>query len=213
MYIGYFHAYDVGALVTDLDFWVHTGDYIYEYANYSTYARDATERGELLDPQWEIVDLQDYRNRFAQYRRDEALQTLHRVAPVMANWDDHEHTNNVYGLGHEYDTGAENHDPVCSVPRNATGVQKGAAGCDRDEGASAPRFTYSAQAYMEWMPVRQDFTVSPELAGVGNISNRYVVEWGNLATVVLVDTRLSQRSSWGALSSAFGRFGFAYADS
>ena len=63
---------------------------------------------------------------------------------------------------------------------------------------------------MEWMPVRQDF--SAELAGVGNISNRYVVEWGKLATFVVVDTRLSQRSEWGARASAFGNFGFAYVD-
>jgi alkaline phosphatase D len=157
--------------------------------------------------------LQDYRNRYAQYRRDEALQTLHRVAPVIANWDDHEHTNNVYGLGHEYDTGAENHEPVCSVPRNATAAQKSAAGCDRDEGASTPRFTNSVQAYFEWMPVRQDFSVSADLDGVANISNRYVVDWGKLATFVVVDTRVSQRSQWGALASAFGDFAFAFADS
>jgi len=80
--VGYFHAYDVGSIVSGLDFWVHTGDYIYEYGNYSTYARDSPERGALLDPKWEIVDCQDYRNRYAQYRRDEALQTLHRVAPL-----------------------------------------------------------------------------------------------------------------------------------
>lgn len=64
---------------------------------------------------------------------------------------------------------------------------------------------------MEWIPVRQDFTA--RLAGVGNISNRYVVEWGKLATLVLVDTRLSQRSQWGALEPAiWGKFGIAYAD-
>lgn len=208
---GYFHAYDVGSIVSDLDFWVHTGDYIYEYGNYSTYARDSPERGELLDPKWEIVDCQDYRNRYAQYRRDEALQTIHRVAPLIANWDDHEHTNNVYGLGLESNTGAENHQPICSAPLNATAAQKSSAKCDRAEGTSTRRFTCSAQAYMEWIPIRQDFT--DVLAGVGGISNRYVVEWGKLATIVNIDTRLSQRSAWGTLASAFGQFGFAYADS
>ena len=63
---------------------------------------------------------------------------------------------------------------------------------------------------MEWMPVRQDFTA--QIAGVGHISNRYVVDWGKLATVVVVDTRLSQRSKWGALASVFGKFGFGYVD-
>jgi len=63
---------------------------------------------------------------------------------------------------------------------------------------------------MEWIPIRQDFT--DPIAGVGGISNRYVVEWGKLATILTVDTRLSQRSQWGTLASAFGQFGFAYAD-
>jgi hypothetical protein len=29
---GYFHPYDVGSTMEDLDFWIHLGDYIYEYA-------------------------------------------------------------------------------------------------------------------------------------------------------------------------------------
>lgn len=28
---GYFHPYDVGSTITGLDFWIHLGDYIYEY--------------------------------------------------------------------------------------------------------------------------------------------------------------------------------------
>jgi hypothetical protein len=63
---------------------------------------------------------------------------------------------------------------------------------------------------MEWIPVRQDFTDA--LSGVGKVSNRYVVEWGKLATFVVVDSRVSQRSEWGARASVFGNFGFGYTD-
>lgn len=30
---GYFHAYKVAAHIKNLDLWIHTGDYIYEYGN------------------------------------------------------------------------------------------------------------------------------------------------------------------------------------
>lgn len=61
----------------------------------------------------------------------------------VANWDDHEHTNNAYGYGLEENSGAENHQPICSVPRNATGAQKRGGKCDRDEGTSTLRFSCS----------------------------------------------------------------------
>lgn len=35
---GWFHPYDIASTIKDLDFWVHTGDYVYEYGLYSTYA-------------------------------------------------------------------------------------------------------------------------------------------------------------------------------
>lgn len=41
---GYFHSYDVASTIKDLDFWVHVGDYIYEYGDYTDYATDVAER-------------------------------------------------------------------------------------------------------------------------------------------------------------------------
>jgi Phosphodiesterase/alkaline phosphatase D len=41
---GYFHSYDVASTIKDLDFWVHVGDYIYEYGDYEPYASDVPER-------------------------------------------------------------------------------------------------------------------------------------------------------------------------
>ena len=48
-------------------------------------------------PLGETIDLQDYRNRYASYSRDEALQNLLRRVPIMAIWDDHELSNNASG--------------------------------------------------------------------------------------------------------------------
>ena len=48
-------------------------------------------------PLWESIDLQDYRNRYATYSRDEALQNLVRRVPLMAIWDDHELSDNASG--------------------------------------------------------------------------------------------------------------------
>lgn len=57
---------------------------IYEYGSYSTYAIDSPERFALTDPVWEIVDLNDYRRRYAQYHRDEGLQNLRARAPQLS---------------------------------------------------------------------------------------------------------------------------------
>jgi len=205
---GYFHAYDIASTIKDLDFWVHVGDYIYEYGGYGNYATASAERRAQTDPWWEIVDLQDYRNRFAQYHTDEALQSLHRAAPMIAQWDDHELTNNAYGLGVEGTLGAENHQPSCSANPDSTDAEKNTAKCDRDEGNATIRFNNAVRAYMEWLPIR----AAPGDLGVVALSNVRTIEWGSIADFVVVDTRISQRSKNPALASVFGQFGFAYVD-
>ena len=70
---GYFHAYDVASSLAELDFFVHVGDYIYEYGTYNTYASASAERKALTEPVWEIVELQDYRLRYAQYHQGTPL--------------------------------------------------------------------------------------------------------------------------------------------
>lgn len=41
---GYFHSYDVASTIKDIDFWVHVGDYIYEYGAYYSIGSDSPER-------------------------------------------------------------------------------------------------------------------------------------------------------------------------
>lgn len=125
---GYFNVYRELAKADSLDAVVHLGDYIYEHGM-GEYATEYAERlGRVPEPTHEIVSLDDYRRRYAQYRSDEDLQAAHRQHPFIAVWDDHEFTND------SWSGGAENH-------------QDG-------EGRWQNRRDIAIQAYAEWMPVR-----------------------------------------------------------
>ncbi len=66
---------------------IHLGDYIYE--------DDAPPH----DPPTVCDDLDDYRRRHAQYRRELPLQELHRVAPWVSVWDDHDVADDSWRTG------------------------------------------------------------------------------------------------------------------
>jgi alkaline phosphatase D len=121
---GYFHAYRSIAQRLDLDAVLHLGDYIYEYAS------GAYGTARSYDPPHEIVSLDDYRRRYAHYRKDPDLQAVHRQHPFITVWDDHESANNAWV------NGAENHTPVA-------------------EGTWEERRAAAEQAYAEWMPIRE----------------------------------------------------------
>ncbi|HEX5791682.1 MAG TPA: alkaline phosphatase D family protein, partial [Rheinheimera sp.] len=125
---GYFHVYAQAAMFSDLDAALHLGDYIYEYAADGYASEDAAALGRIVQPAVEILSLADYRQRYAQYRTDPALQQVHAATPFIAVWDDHEITNDAWR------DGAENH--------------------QSDEGDFSARKRAALQAYFEWMPIR-----------------------------------------------------------
>jgi len=86
---GYYTAYEHMAQ-EELDLVFHLGDYIYEGA-----ARDGQVRRHNSG---ELLTLDDYRNRYALYKADAALQSAHAMAPWLVTWDDHEVDNNYAGL-------------------------------------------------------------------------------------------------------------------
>ncbi len=96
---GYFTAYRRMA-EEELDVVFHLGDYIYEYGA-NEYKIDGgnirTHIGE------EIITLEDYRNRYAQYKTDADLREAHAAFPWIVTWDDHEVENNYAGLIPEKD--------------------------------------------------------------------------------------------------------------
>ena len=125
---GYFHAYDDMAK-SDLDLVLHLGDYIYEYAR-GRYVNAIAEDtlGRAVEPQNEIVSLDDYRARYALYRSDKDLQAAHAAHPWICVWDDHELMNNTWRGG------AENH--------------------NEGEGDFDERIAAARTVYHEWMPIR-----------------------------------------------------------
>ncbi len=121
---GYFNAYN-GLADQDLDAILHLGDYIYEYGP-GKYGDENFPRKHL--PPNELLTLDDYRTRYAQYRLDKGLQKAHQNHPFILIWDDHEIANNAYK------TGAQNH--------------------QADEGDYGMRKANAKKAYYEWQPIR-----------------------------------------------------------
>lgn len=126
---GYFTAYDDIARRERVDAVVHLGDYIYEYGDDGYGAEFGRKLGRSVQPAHEIVSLEDYRTRHAQYRTDAALQAAHARAAFICVWDDHETAND------SWTGGAENHQP-------------------QKEGEWARRKAAAMQAYFEWLPIR-----------------------------------------------------------
>ena len=115
---GYYTAYsDLVAQAPDLVAFL--GDYIYENAG----------EGVRMHRGSECVTLEDYRDRYAQYRTDPLLQLAHAWCPWIVTWDDHEVDNNWRG-----DT-AEEDGPVQGE-------------------AFLARRTAALQAFFEHMPIR-----------------------------------------------------------
>ncbi|HEY7474546.1 MAG TPA: alkaline phosphatase D family protein [Vicinamibacterales bacterium] len=79
----------------DLDLVFHLGDYIYEGPGTANRVRQH-EGNELLT-------LDDYRRRYAQYRSDPDLQAAHAACPWFVTWDDHEVDNNYANASSERD--------------------------------------------------------------------------------------------------------------
>ena len=129
---GLFNAYDAISKLERLDAVVHLGDYIYEYgAEADAYGMTTgAALNRVPEPAHEIVSLDDYRRRHAQYKTDPDLQAAHARAAFICVWDDHEVANDTWT------TGAENHQPDT-------------------EGDFSARKAAALKAYFEWMPIRE----------------------------------------------------------
>ena len=96
------------------------------------YATNVAEKlGRTPVPPHEMISLSDYRQRHAQYKLDHGSKELHKNAPLVAVWDDHEFTNDTWKKG------AENHS------------------IDGSEGDFFARRSAAIKAYFEWMPIRE----------------------------------------------------------
>lgn len=120
---GYYTAYKHMAK-EKLDLVFHLGDYIYEYGPNEYVSKTGNVR---THNSAEIITLQDYRNRHAQYRSDANLKAAHAAFPWVVTWDDHEVENNYAN----------------KIPEKGQSVE-----------AFVLRRTAAYQAYYEHMPLR-----------------------------------------------------------
>ena len=128
-----FAAYGRAAAINEVnpyDALVHLGDYIYEYGKGGYGAAEGAAEDRGFQPNREIISLDDYRQRYAQYHTDQNLQDLRAAAPLIAIWDDHETAND------SWSGGAENHQPAT-------------------EGDWIARRNAALKAYYEWQPIRE----------------------------------------------------------
>lgn len=166
---GLFNVYKAVSEDENLDAIVHLGDYLYEYGLDGYGGTTGKEIGRNHEPPLEIITLDDYRTRHAQYKSDENLQAAHAAAPWICTWDDHESANNAYR------TGAQNHNP------------------ENNEGNWTDRKQAAVVAYLEWMPVRD-----PVIGGAPEALYRRF-DFGDVASIICLETRLTGRSeeiSW-----------------
>ncbi|MFN4080106.1 MAG: alkaline phosphatase D family protein [Saprospiraceae bacterium] len=112
------------------------------------------------EPPYEIITVADYRLRHSLYKLDADLRLLHQQLPMIAVWDDHETANN------SWTDGAQNHQP--------------------NEGEWSDRKKAGKQAYIEWMPIRENVVADDEIYRKFN--------FGNLLSLYMLDTRLEGRN-------------------
>jgi alkaline phosphatase D len=135
---GFFNAYARIAERDDLDLVLHLGDYIYEASNTPPKTQTpGADIGRPFEPRHECRTLNDYRARYAQYRRDPDVQALHRAHAVVATLDDHELADGAWAGG------ATEHRP------------------ERD-GPWADRRRAALRARREWLPTRPPDPQDPD---------------------------------------------------
>ena len=125
---GHFHVYGEIAK-RNYQAVLHLGDYIYEYAEGKYDNPEVLAQGRTSKPKTEILSLEDYRMRYANYRSDANLQAAHAAHPFICVWDDHEVANDAWKGG------AENHND--------------------GEGDFKERQKAAIRAYYEWLPIRE----------------------------------------------------------
>jgi alkaline phosphatase D len=142
----------------DIDFVIHLGDYIYE---------DGTSVGGVRQhvPVSEIMTLDDYRNRYAQYRSDANLQAAHAQFPFIITWDDHEVENDYAGDVSENNGDA---DSTNDVP----------------PGEFRTRRARAYKTFFEHMPLDPRLSLKGASA---RLFRRF--DWGRLAKFHVLDTR------------------------
>lgn len=92
---GFFNAFHHLAQ-EELDFVVHLGDFIYEYAMYSGFENALVRTLDLPSGEKVAFSLEDYRYIYRKFREDKNLQRAMERHTFIITWDDHETANDAY---------------------------------------------------------------------------------------------------------------------
>ncbi|KAK4504625.1 hypothetical protein PRZ48_002586 [Zasmidium cellare] len=165
---GFFNAFGNPARKDSVDYVVHLGDYIYEYAGDGDYGYGYSIN-RIPKPERIVYTLLDYRERYATYRTDQDLLLSHQTYPWIPVWDDHEVSDNTYRDGASELNNTE-----------ASFVMDGGVSVDQ-------RKMNAVRAYFEWMPLRQ-----VEMGDDLRIWRNFKI--GSLFDLIMLDTRQYDRS-------------------
>ena len=159
---GYFNAFGNPAIKDSVDYVIHLGDVLYEYAEGDYGWGYSIDRIPL--PDRTIYTLYDYRKRHATYRSDAGFLASTQSFPWLPVWDDHEVSDNTYRDGASELNNTE-----------ASFVEDGGVSFDQ-------RKMNAVRAYYEWMPIRQ---VDMD----DNLRIWRSFQIGKLVDIILLDTR------------------------
>ncbi len=157
-----YHAY-AGMAAEELDFIVHLGDYIYEKTYYECATGAGGTKARCLKHRGEVITLDQYRMRYAEYKLDRNLQAAHAAAPWIVTWDDHEVSNDHAGLISEDNWKSDPAEIVSFIERRAAAYQ----------------------AYFENMPLR----AMARPRGDGHLQLFRSFDFGNLLRLCVLDER------------------------
>jgi alkaline phosphatase D len=182
---GHFNAYARIAERDDIAFLLHLGDWIYEASQTPPASQTASKDiGRPFDPLHECRTLEDYRTRYAQYRRDPDVQAVSAAHPIISTVDDHEFADGAWR------DGASEHKPERDGP---WGARKAAA----------------FQAREEWLPVRRPEMARPDRTyrsiPIGGLAELFMLDTRTMRDEPSPPPRMSQkgRTNLGAEQKAW----------
>ncbi|QDS72810.1 hypothetical protein FKW77_006619 [Venturia effusa] len=175
---GFFNAFGNTARKKSVDYVIHLGDFIYEYAE-GAYGW-GWSIGRIPQPNAELRSLYDYRKRHAQYRADlDSIESFGSYAWIPV-WDDHEVADNTYRDGM-----ADQNNTEASFAQYD--IEYGGERVSFDQ-----RKMNAVRAYFEWMPIRQ-------VEMDDNLRIWRTFSMGTLFDLIMLDTRQYDRSITGEL--------------
>ncbi|KAE9989457.1 hypothetical protein EG327_002649 [Venturia inaequalis] len=170
---GFFNAFGNPARKKSVDYVIHLGDFIYEYAE-GAYGW-GWSIGRIPQPNAELRTLYDYRRRHAQYRADlDSIESFGAYAWIPV-WDDHEVADNTYRDGMADQNNTENSFVQYDIEFGGERV------------SFDQRKMNAVRAYFEWMPIRQ-----VEMDDNLRIWRTFSI--GTLFDLIMLDTRQYDRS-------------------